>query len=59
MADNSTYVRRIGDRSDGRRLRSLAPVFKFMPFIMRQRSDACNAFTASLEVTEVDAWLCE
>ena len=59
MADNSTYVRRIGDRSDGRRLRSLAPVFKFMPFIMRQRSDACNAFTDSLEVTEVDAWLRE
>ncbi|MGI6029488.1 MAG: hypothetical protein ACOX81_08760 [Candidatus Heteroscillospira sp.] len=56
MAD-LTYNKRIGDRRDGRLIRSLAPVFSFMPFIMRQRSDACNSFSDSLEVTDIDLWL--
>ncbi len=56
MAD-ITYNRRIGDRRDGRRIHSLAPVFGVMPFLMRERSDACNSFSDSLEVTEIDAWL--
>ena len=56
MADTS-YTRRIGDRSDGRRLRTLAPVFGTMPFIMRDRSDACNSFADAIEVTDIDAWL--
>lgn len=56
---NNTYERRIGDRREGRRIRSLAPVFNIMPFIMRERSDACNSFTDSVEVTEIDNWLRE
>ena len=56
MAD-ITYQKRVGDRRDGRLVRSLAPVFRFMPFIMHQRSDACNSFSDTLEVTEIDAWL--
>ena len=56
MAD-VTYQKRVGDRKDGRLIRSLAPVFRFMPFIMKERSDACNSFSDTLEVTEIDAWL--
>jgi len=56
MAGNP-YQKRAGDRKDGRRIRSLAPVFNFMPFIMKERSDACNSFSDSIEVTDIDAWL--
>lgn len=52
-----TYTRRIGDRREGRRLRTLAPVFTFMPYIMRERSDSCNSFSDSVEVSDIDVWL--
>ncbi len=51
------YRRRFGDRSDGRLLRSLPAINKFMPFIMRTRNDACNYFRDSIEVTEIDRWI--
>lgn len=36
------YKRRFGDRYDGRRLRSLDPFYKIIPFIMRSRIDSQN-----------------
>ena len=39
------YKRRFGDRNDGRLLRSLAPYFKFIPFVMKDRNDASNYFS--------------
>ncbi|MBR6291004.1 MAG: hypothetical protein IKR53_06125, partial [Clostridia bacterium] len=42
--------RRLGDRSDGRRLRSLEPMHKLMPFIMARRSDALNTFYDRIDV---------
>lgn len=56
MGDN-TYRRRIGDRKDGRLLRSFPAYNKFTPFIMKQRNDACNYFSDKVEVTEIDRWL--
>lgn len=44
--------RRFGDRKDGRKLRTIAPMQKFMPYIMARRSDACNFFEDSFDVTE-------
>ena len=49
--------RRIGDRSDGRKLRTLDPVVRVMPFIMRYRSDAMNMFSSSIEITKAEAYV--
>jgi hypothetical protein len=49
--------KRLGDRSDGRRLRSLDPYNAMIPFIMKKKSDACNYFTDSIEIAEVERFL--
>ena len=49
--------RRFGDRAEGRRLRTLDPLYNFIPFIMVQKNDACNQFADSVEITETDRWL--
>ena len=51
--------KRFGDRKEGRLLRSLDPFYKFIPFIMVQKNDACNQFADSAEITETDRWLRE
>ena len=57
MANNTQ--RRLGDRREGRRLRTLSPIISFTPFIMRDRSDACNYFEGTVDITETDRWLRE
>lgn len=49
--------RRFGDRKDGRLLRSLDPLYKFAPYIMKMKNDANNSFADSIEITEVDRFL--
>lgn len=51
------YRRRLGDRKDGRLLRSFPAYNKFTPFIMKHRNDSCNYFRDSIEVTEIDRWI--
>lgn len=51
------YKKRVGDRKDGRKLRSLDPYNKFALYIMKTRNDANNLFTDSIEVTEIDRYL--
>ena len=51
--------RRFGDRKEGRLLRSLDAFYKFIPYIMVQKNDACNLFSDSVEITETDRWLRE
>jgi len=46
--------RRFGDRSDGRKLRSIPPMFRIMPYIMAKRSDAQNTFADSFDITKTD-----
>lgn len=53
------YKRRLGDRSDGRLLRTYPAYNKLTPFVMKQRNDATNFFSDSIEVTEIDRWLRE
>ena len=48
--------KRWGDRKDGRRLRTLPPMTRLMPFIMPRRYDACNLFTTSFDVTAADRY---
>ena len=49
--------RRLGDRKDGRLLRTLYPMNKLMPYIMRTRNDACNQFADSIDMTETDPYI--
>ena len=49
--------RRFGDRKDGRLLRTLYPMNKLMPYIMRTRNDACNQFADSIDLTETDPYI--
>ena len=55
MAD-ITYRRRIGDRKDGRLLRSLSPFYRFIPYIMVKKNDACNQFEDTVEISEAERW---
>ncbi len=48
--------KRRGDRKDGRRLRTIPAMHKFMPFIMKERVDALNSFAEELDVTETDVF---
>ena len=58
MAD-VTYRRRLGDRKEGRLLRSLSPFYRLTPYIMPKRCDAQNYFSDSLEISGIEQWLRE
>lgn len=49
--------RRMGDRRDGRRLRTLGSVFQLTPFIMRSPGDAVSVFTDSAEISALEQWI--
>lgn len=51
------YKRRLGDRKDGRRIRSLDPYNMITPYIMKDRNDASNQFSDKIEVTELDRYI--
>ena len=44
--------RRWGDRKEGRKLRTIDPIIRIMPYIMTKRSDSQNFFTEKLDITE-------
>lgn len=46
--------RRLGDRNDGRKLRTLQPMNRLMSYIMKRRSDALNTFADKIEVSKAD-----
>ena len=45
---------KLGDRVDGRKLRTLQPMNRLMPYIMKKRSDAQNTFADKIEVSKAD-----
>ena len=49
--------RRFGDRKEGRRLRSLDGIHMAMPFIMKDRNDACNTFADEFNVTNAELFV--
>ncbi len=59
MENTKKRKRRFGDRSDGRLLRSLNPMQKLMPYIMAQRSDACNSFRGEIELSAIEKYVRE
>ncbi len=51
--------RRFGDRSDGRRLRTVEPAARISPYIMHVRSDSQNHFEEEIDITDIEAYLRE
>ncbi len=49
--------RRMGDRRDGRRLRTLSPIFALTPYVVRFPSDAVNSFTDHADLAAMESWL--
>jgi len=46
--------RRFGDRNDGRKIRTIDPMHRIMPYIMAKRSDAQNTYADSFDITKID-----
>ena len=53
MADKKRK-RRWGDRKEGRKIRTIDPIFRLMPYIMTRRSDSQNFFTEKLDITAAE-----
>lgn len=49
--------RRFGGRKDGRRLRTISPVFQLSPFAVLDPSDGAGSFEDSVDVAAIEAWL--
>ena len=46
-----------GDRSDGRRIRSLPPMAMMSPYLMVRRNESSNFFEEAIEITNVDRYI--
>ena len=46
-----------GDRKEGRRLRTLKPMFYVIPFIMKERNDSQNQFEDVIDITNIERYL--
>lgn len=46
-----------GDRSDGRRVRTIPPMSRATPYIMKTRNDANNIFTTEVEISEMEKYV--
>ena len=45
--------KRFGDRKDGRRLRTIAPMSMLEPFIMKDRNDSLNYMNEKIDVSHI------
>lgn len=51
------YKRRLGDRYDGRRIRTLDSFYRIIPYIMKSRIDSQNYFEDRIEISHTEAFL--
>lgn len=51
--------RRLGDRKEGRRVRTLPAMNYVVPYIMKERSDAQNYFEDVIDITNIEKYLDE
>lgn len=51
------YKRRIGDRSDGRRIRSIQPMNALIPFIMKRRNGANNQIKVTVDIDNMEKYI--
>ena len=57
--DEEVYIKRFGDRNDGRRLRTLSPIFAVSPYLMKTRNTSQNFIQDAIEITEVERYIVE
>ena len=53
------HPKRFGDRNDGRRLRSLSPIFAVSPYLMKTRNTSQNFIADPIEVTELERYVAQ
>lgn len=46
-----------GDRSDGRRIRTLPPMSQVSPYIMVNRNESSNLYEEAIEITQIDRYI--
>ena len=46
-----------GDRSDGRRIRTMPPMSQVSPYLMVHRNESSNLFEDSIEITHIDRYI--
>lgn len=59
LKKNGKPRKRLGDRRDGRRVRSLPPMMYVSPFIMKDRCDAQNYFKSRVDMDVIEKYLRE
>ena len=57
--EKGAYIRRFGDRADGRRLRMLSPIFAVSPYIMKTRNTSQNFIQDHIEITNIERYIIE
>ena len=57
--EEGSYVKRFGDRNDGRRLRKLSPIFAVSPYLMKTRNTSQNFIADAIEITEMERYIVE
>ena len=53
------YKRRFGDRADGRRVRSVSPMARVSPYIMKTRNTSLNYFEDEINTEKIDQYIKE
>ena len=56
-AEEGEHVPGFGDRNDGRRLRSLSPIFAVSPYLMKTRNTSQNFLEDHVEITEMARYI--
>ena len=51
------YKRRIGDRSDGRRIRTLQPMNAITPYLMKRRNGAHNQIKVTVDIDNMEKYI--
>ena len=49
--------KRLGDRYDGRLVRTAPPMSKLMPYLMKVRADSQNQFEEKIDITNIEKYL--
>lgn len=53
----SDYKKKPGDRKDGRRLRTVEPIVTLIPFFMKERNEASNLVSDSVEMSAINSYV--
>lgn len=51
------YKKHLGDRKDGRRLRTVEPITTLIPFFMKERNEASNLFSDSIDLNYINSFV--